>query len=57
MTNLNESSAFVNSIVDGGVCNKFGYDQYVSNSDTKSAYSVTVKGVESKGSGNTEFQK
>lgn len=43
MTNLNDNYTFVNSIVEGNSCNKFGYDQYVSNSDTKSAYSVTVK--------------
>lgn len=50
--------AFVNSIVDGGKCNTFGYDKYVQNSDPGAAYTVTVKVEEYKaGSGSKEFQK
>lgn len=43
METLNKKYTFVNSIVEGGSCNKFGYDQYVSNSDATSAYTVTIK--------------
>jgi hypothetical protein len=40
---LSRSVIFVNSIVEGDACNNFGYNQYVSNSDTSNAYNVTIK--------------
>lgn len=49
---------FINSKVDGGKCNTFGYDKYVQNSDANAAYSVTVKVDSFKaGEGSKEFQK
>lgn len=45
LDDLKRNIIFVNSIVEGDECNKFGYNQYVSNSDTGNAYNVTIKVV------------
>lgn len=49
---------FVNKIVSGNPCNGLGADQYVQNTDAKSAYNVTIKIVFYKpGDGSSESQK